>query len=115
MRKSHEWDNKGNKIWIFKRENSCEYFQGIYSYADCIWKGWSWSCKINIYINAIQIISWAVETGSVITRIKSWIEDKEPELDEGTPRSIDVQKYISDGVRIIVENLSRDKNITKKL
>lgn len=57
----------------------------------------------------------AVETGSVITRIKSWIEDKEPELDEGIPRSIDVQKYISDGVRIIVENLSRDKNITKKL
>ena len=48
----------------------------------------------------------AVETGSVITRIKSWIEDKEPELDDGTIQNINIQKYISDGVKIIVDNPS---------
>ena len=56
----------------------------------------------------------AVETGSVITRIKSWIEDKEPELDDGTIQNINIQKYISDGVKIIVDNLSKDKNVTKE-
>lgn len=56
----------------------------------------------------------AVETGSVITRIKSWIEDKEPELDDGTLQSIDIQKYISDGLKTIVDNLANDKNVTKE-
>ena len=55
----------------------------------------------------------AVETGSVITKIKSWIEDKEPGLGNEKLQNIDIQKYISDGVKTIVDNLSNDKNITK--
>lgn len=56
----------------------------------------------------------AVETGSVITKIKSWIEDKEPELGTETFKNVDIQKYITDGVKTIVDNLSKDKDITIK-
>ena len=56
----------------------------------------------------------AVETGSIITKIKSWIEDDEPELGHEKLNEVDVQKYVSNGVKTIVENLSKDKNITKE-
>lgn len=54
-----------------------------------------------------------IETGSIITKIKSWIEDKEPELGNEKLQTSDVQAYISKGVKTIVNNLAQDKNITK--
>ena len=54
-----------------------------------------------------------IETGSIITKIKSWIEDKEPELGNEKLQSDDIQTYISKGLKTIVDNLAQDKNITK--
>lgn len=55
----------------------------------------------------------AVETGSIITKIKSWIEDKEPDLGNENLQKLNTQEYISNGIKTIVNNLTQDKNITK--
>ena len=55
----------------------------------------------------------SVEMGSIVTKIKSWIEDSEPELGNEKIRNLDVKKYILDGVKAITDNLSQDKDITK--
>ena len=36
----------------------------------------------------------AVETGSIITKIKSWIEDKEPDLGNENLKKLNTQEYI---------------------
>lgn len=55
----------------------------------------------------------AVETGSIITKIKSWIEDKETDLGNENLQKLNTQEYISNGIKTIVNNLAQDKNITK--
>ena len=54
----------------------------------------------------------SIETGSIVAKIKSWIEDDEPNLGNEKLGNLDFKNYLSDGIKTIVNNLSQDKNIT---
>lgn len=54
----------------------------------------------------------SIETGSIVAKIKSWMEDDEPNLGNEKLGNLDFKNYLSDGIKTIVNNLSQDKNIT---
>lgn len=54
----------------------------------------------------------SIETGSIVAKIKSWMEDDEPNLGNEKLGNLDLKNYLSDGIKTIVNNLSQDKNIT---